>query len=410
MTQTDTQPEPAEPAEPADAADAGPAAARAKKARQPMAQSTRRLLFIIAGVFVLVGSVTGFYFTSDAFDDRTAVLVAARDIEAGEILSSADVGSDLVVVGAIPHIAWSPETPLLFEGLVAAQPIPAGALVRFDMVIQVETHDVVLEIMVPLDISLATEEVSEGTQVLLVDPGADPVEGDEGRPRRIVRQFEVTDFDGARMRLLVPPEEWAQWEALLADVGGTLMVVTPQAGLDVEETIQRLDAVWHTQWSAAVEEVAAAVAAAQSGPVAGPGELEVIVVLDASLAPSGVAEGDLVLLVDPGVEPLGNDQGRPRKVFDTLELQNYADGQMQMFVGPEAVAVLGVAGRGPRRRSHGAARGRRHRRRRRLRTPQRAVGGSLGQGEGRGGGAEVIAMPRILGWQATARPRSPVLC
>ena len=336
MTQTDTQPEPAEPADAADApADAGPAAARAKKARQPMAQSTRRLLFIIAGVFVLVGSVAGFYLTNDAFDDRTAVLVAARDIEAGEILSSADVGSDLVVVGAIPHIAWSPETPLLFEGLVAAQPIPAGALVRFDMVIQVETHDVVLEIMVPLDISLATEEVSEGTQVLLVDPGADPVEGDEGRPRRIVRQFEVTDFDGARMRLLVPPEEWAQWEALLADVGGTLMVVTPQAGLDVEETIQRLDAVWHTQWSAAVEEVAAAVAAAQSGPVAGPGELEVIVVLDASLAPSGVAEGDLVLLVDPGVEPLGNDQGRPRKVFDTLELQNYADGQIQMFVGPE---------------------------------------------------------------------------
>ena len=300
-----------------------------------MPQSTRRLLFIIAGVLVLVGSVAGFYLTSDAFDERTAVLVATRDIAEGEILSPADLASDLVVVGAIPYVAWTPETPLVFEGRVAVQPIPAGALVRYDMALEVETHDVVLEIMVPLDISLATEEVSEGTRVLLVDPGADPVEGDEGRPRRIVRQFEVTGFDGAQMRLLVPPEEWAQWEALLADVGGALMVVTPQEGLEVDETIQRLDAVWHTQWSAAAEEVAAAVAAAQSGPVAGPGELEVIVGLDAALAPSGVVEGDLVLLVDPGVEPLGNDQGRPRNVFDTLELQNYADGEIQMFVGPE---------------------------------------------------------------------------
>ena len=57
--------------------------------------------------------------------------------------------------------------------------------------------------------------------------------------------------------------------------------------------------------------------------------------LDASLTPSRVAEGDLVLLVDPGAAPLGNDEGRPRKVLDTLTLENFADGQMQMFVSPE---------------------------------------------------------------------------
>ena len=70
-------------------------------------------------------------------------------------------------------------------------------------------------------------------------------------------------------------------------------------------------------------------------PEAGPGELEVIVDLDASLAPSGVAEGDLVLLVDPGAAPLGNDSGRAQSVIGMLELVNYAGGQMQMFVGPE---------------------------------------------------------------------------
>ena len=58
------------------------------------------------------------------------------------------------------------------------------------------------------------------------------------------------------MRLLLPPEEWAQWEALLEDVGGILMVVELDAGTDEEETMRRLDTVWAAQWVAKVEEVA----------------------------------------------------------------------------------------------------------------------------------------------------------
>ena len=185
--------------------------------------------------------------------------------------------------------------------------------------------------------------------MLLVDPGVDPVEGDEGRPRQVVRQFRLTGFEGSQMRLLLPPEEWAQWEALLEDVGGILMVVDLDAGTDEEETMRRLDTVWAAQWVAKVQEVAQSIEAAE--PEAGPGELEVIVSLDAGLVPSGVAEGDLVLLIDPGAAPLGNDSGRARSVLRipsgddelraielvsrAMELVNYADGQMQMFVGPE---------------------------------------------------------------------------
>ncbi len=97
----------------------------------------------------------------------------------------------------------------------------------------------------------------------------------------------------------------------------------------------RLDAVWRDQWLDAVQEAALQAAAVEAEPTAGPGELEVIVSLDAGLAPSGVGEGDLVLLIDPGAEPLGNDPGRPRSVIGTLELDNYTDGQMRMFVPPE---------------------------------------------------------------------------
>ena len=333
MTQMDdVQPEPA------------PAAATAKKARRQMPESTKRLLFIIAGLFVLVGSVAGFYLTSDAFDERVAVLVAARDIDAGETLTAVDFGSDLVVVGAIPYVAWTLDASSAFEGTVALQAIPAGALVRYEMLVEASTSldGVGLEVVVPLDLSLTSGEVSEGKSVLLVDPGVDPVEGDEGRPRQVVRQFSLTGFEGSQMRLLLPPEEWAQWEALLEDVGGTLMVVEPRAGADEEETMRQLDTVWAAQWAAKVEEVAQSIEAAE--PEAGPGELEVIVSLDGSLVPSGVAEGDLVLLIDPGAAPLGNDSGRAQSVLripsgddklSAIELVNYDGGQMQMFVPPE---------------------------------------------------------------------------
>ena len=277
------------------------APAKAKRTRGQLPDSTKRIVFVVVGVFVLVASVLGFYLTSDAFDARVSVLVAARPIEYGETVSAADFGFEQVLVGSIPHVPGTPLEQSLFEGMVAVQPIPAGALVRHDMFITVETVGVQLEVVVPLDMHLATDDVAEGDPALLADPGVEPVEGDDGRPRRVVRQFELTNFDGSQMRLFLPPEEWAQWEALLEAVGRPLIVVDLDPGDDAEEITRELDAVWQAQWAAAVEEVALAVAEAE--PKAGPGELEVIVSLDASLVPSGVAEGDLVLLVDPGVAP-----------------------------------------------------------------------------------------------------------
>ena len=312
--------------------------ARAARTRRQMPESTKRLLFVIVGVFVLAGSVVGFYLTSDAFDERVPVLVAARDIADGETVSADDFSSALLVLdAAVPHEPYTADAPFFFDGMVATQPIPAGGLVRYEMVRDADSgaEGSELEVIVPLDLSLATEEVSDGKVVLLVDPGAEPTEVDEGRPRRVERSFTLTNFDGTRMRLFLPPEEWAAWEALLEEVGGSLMVVPLGDGGDPDELAQRLDAVWQAQWSADAEAIAIALAAASAEPQAGPGELEVIVSFDTSLVPTGIGEGDVVLLVDPGAEPLGNDPGRPRMVIGTLELSNYAEGQMRMFVPPE---------------------------------------------------------------------------
>ena len=316
-------------------AEASPTAAQAEKTRRGLPESTKRILFIFVGVLVLLGSVYGFYATSDAFDERTPVLVAARRIEVGETVSAADLTSDRVLVGSIPHIPWAPGAPLQFEGMVAAQPIPDGAVVLGEMFVEADTTavGVELELDIPLDLTMATDAVSEGDPVLLVDPGAEPTPDDAGRPRKVVRQYELTNFDGSRIQLFLAPEEWAVWEELIEDAGGTLMVIDLGIGADAEETTERLNAVWLAQWTEAAAEMAAALA--EVAPAAGPGELEIIVALDDGLVPSGVSEGDTVLLVDPGRAPEGNDPGRAMSVIGLLELENYFDGVMQMFVPPE---------------------------------------------------------------------------
>ena len=302
-----------------------------------MRRGTKRMLFVLLGVLVLAVSVAGFYFTSDVFDERARVMVASRPIAAGETLSFTDFGYDEAVVGSIPHLPWTADAPYRFEGMVALVTIPAGTLVRDDMFVAAETVPVgvELETVVPLDLSLATGTLFEGDTVLLIDPGAEPVEGDPGRPRRVVRETELTNFDGTQMQLFVSPEEWAQWESLLAEVGGTLMAMDLGIGADAGETARRLDSVWLGQWSEAVEEADRAAVEAAGTAAAAPGDLEVVVPLDTSLSPSGVVEGDTVLLIDPGAEPLAGDPGRPRTVIGTLRLENYSNGQMRMFAPPE---------------------------------------------------------------------------
>ncbi|MCY3618178.1 MAG: SAF domain-containing protein [Acidimicrobiaceae bacterium] len=333
-------PEPGRPAEFDGEEAPSPRAARARRTRRQMPESTKRILLIVAGVLVLVACILGFYLTSDAFDERSPVLVAARDIADGETVSAADFTSALVLLDpAIPYEPWTAAAPVFFEGMVAVQPIPAGSLVRFDMVREPESgaEGSELEMIVPLDLTLATQGVFDGDEVLLVDPGEQPGEGGEGRPRQVVRAFRLTNFDGSRMRLFLPPEQWAEWDALLEEVGGALMVLPLGDGDDAEDAAGAWDAVWRAQWAEEAEAVALAVAeaAAEAEPVAGPGELEVIVSFDTSLVPTSIGEGALVLLVDPGAEPLGNDPGRAREVIGSLVLENYADGQMRMFLPPE---------------------------------------------------------------------------
>ncbi len=320
-------------------AEGGLTPATAERAKRATSTSTRRVLFVVVGVVVLVASVGGFYLTSDAFDERTEVLVAAVDIPAGTILSAGDLTVALADMGSIPHSPWVAGLDEALVGLLASQDIPAGAVVQQATLVSPDTvpDGDELEVIVPLDASLSPSGVAEGDLVLLIDPGVAPVPGDAGRPRGVLEPLELKDFDGSAIRLFVPPEEWARWRALPGELGATPQILPVSPGGDPEVLAQSLDALWYEEWSGAVAELAAAEPVEVPEPAAGPGELEVIVPLDASLVPSGVQQGDRVLLIDPGVAAAGNDPGRPRSVLNAenpLLLDDFDGSAIRLFVPP----------------------------------------------------------------------------
>ena len=302
-----------------------------------LSASGRRILFIALGLLILLGSVAGFYLTSDAFDERTEVLVTAVDIAPGAFVSAADFEAASAAMGEIPHIPWTPEAAFTFEGWVAVDAVSAGSVVTGDMFAPPDTTPVgdQLEVVVPLDLSYSVTPVSAGDTVLLIDPGVEPSVGDLGRPRRVIQSLELNDFDGESVRLLVPPEEWIEWKALPEILGVSPQVLPVSLGGDPTEVAERLNTIWLAEYLAGVAAVTPAVVEEPPEPAPGPGELEVRVPIDDSLAPEGLDAGDLVLLVDAGLRPAGSVPGRPRSVIGRLELELFDGDEVRLFASPD---------------------------------------------------------------------------
>lgn len=306
-------------------------------------RSRRRVVLVAAGVLVIVIAVVGYLLTSDIFEAEVrspGALVAAIDIAPGTVLTGEEFTVADVDLGGIPHIPYSPEAPFLFEGMVAEGPIPAGLPVLGAMFRSVQSAPLEdqLEVSVELDLSATPTEVFEGDTVLLIDPGAEPAAGDDGRPPSVLATLVLSQFDGATTRQFVRPEEWDFWSNLPERIGGAPQVLPVPLGGDPADMAARLDATWTEEYEArlsALAAVEAILAAELAEPVAGPGELEVLLELDQSLSARPLAEGDVVLLIDPGVLPDIGAPGRPRQVLRAIELRNLAESSVRMFVPPE---------------------------------------------------------------------------
>lgn len=310
-------------------------AAEPKRQRRRLSAAARRALLAFLGVALLAGSVAGFYLTSDAFDDRISVVVVAEPIARGHILSSDDLAAAEVHLGDIPYIEWTPDAAAALSGFAISDHIPAGGLVGPHMLVSASSEPIgdELEVVVPLDVSLAPSGASEGDLALLIDPGVTPSGDGPGRPRSVIRLLELRGFDGSSARLFVPPEEWVWWRTLPNALGATPMALPVPLGGDAADLTARLDALWaaeHAEATAALHPFGEDWLAEGA-----PGELEVLVPIDTSLAPSGVARGDLVLLVDPGAAAAGGSAGRPRSVLRAVVLEHYEPGVLGIWAEPE---------------------------------------------------------------------------
>ena len=310
------------------------AAATPKRTRRRPSRAAKRALLGLAGAALIAASATGFWATAAAFDERTAVVVTARDLPRGHVLSVTDVAPAEVLVGDIPHIAWTPSAPETLAGLAVGHALPAGSLIGAHLLVEptVGAFGDLLEVVVPLDTGLAPSGVREGDAVLLIDPGAAPSRERPGRARSVIRTLELTAFDGSAMRLFVPPAEWVWWRALPTELGTVPMVLPVPLGGDPVELASELDELWAASYS----QEAAALQPFGAGwrDRAAPGELEVLTPVDLSLAPSGVAEGDVALLIDPGAPRGSAGGGRPRSVLRAMRLEHYEDGVVGVWAQP----------------------------------------------------------------------------
>ncbi len=309
-------------------------AATPPRTRRRLSRAAKRSLVGLSGLALMTASVAGFWATAAAFDERIAVVVTARDLPEGHVLSAADLASAEVLLEDVPHIVWTPTATDALVGLAVEHALPAGSLVGAHALIEpsIGAFGDALEVVVPLNTSLSPSGVYEGDVVLLVDPGVAPSHERAGRPRSVIRSLELVAFDGSAMRLFVPPAEWVWWRALPAELGAPPMVLPVPLGGDAAALAADLDKLW----AASYEQDAAALQPFGAGwrEHAAPGELEVLTPLDLSLAPSGIAEGDLALLIDPGAPQGSAGGGRPRSVLRAVRLEHYEDGVLGIWAQP----------------------------------------------------------------------------
>jgi len=296
------------------------------RTRRRLGLAGRRTLVGLGGVALMAASAAGFWATAAAFDERIAVVVASRDLPRGHVLGAADLASAEVLLDGVPHIAWTPGSPRALAGLAVAHALPAGSLVGTHLLVEpsVGAFGDALEVVVPLDVSLAPSGARDGDTVLLVDPGVAPSHERAGRPRSVIDTLELAGFDGSAMRLFVPPAEWVHWRALPAELGAAPMVLPVPLGGNPAALAADLDELWEASYSG--EAAALQPFGGRWRDHAEPGELEALTPLDVSLAPSGLAQGDLVLLVDPGAARGIAGGGRPRSVLRAVRLEHYEDG------------------------------------------------------------------------------------
>ncbi len=184
--------------------------------RAPGVRSTpsrqRRLPWIALGLLLVFGAGLAFAAWTQATSRQVAVLVAARDVDAGEVVTAAAVRTEQVAVGPGVTTVESGERQLVV-GKVARGPIPAGTLLNPALVAEGDVvpagQAVVGAVLVPG--AYPTASLRPGDHVQLVAAAATTDPSAVLEPLGDARVWAVTDLDapgtpGLFISLLVPAD------------------------------------------------------------------------------------------------------------------------------------------------------------------------------------------------------------
>ena len=270
----------------------------------------RRAFYAAGGIFLFIASIGTFYVASDAFDDRTQVLISARQIEAGSVIVEDDIGWTLALVDSVEHIAWTPEKAASLAGFEAGYTVPANTLLAPDIFVEPDTSgppENSIELQLPLIRHPLSAELTAGATVLVVaQPVAPGITA--GRPQHIVGDPVILEYwDGVVLRLYPAP---ADWEATLrlysdADVAPSAIVVPPE---HAEEIADALTASWNTDWEEAQTNVGFAKPRT--------GDLDMVLPLDTSLTPGPISNGDTILIIRPGSDDPTTLDAQPPEIIE----------------------------------------------------------------------------------------------
>ena len=174
----------------------------------------RRMSWVALGLLLVFGSGLAFAAWSHASSARVAVLVAARDIDPGEVIGPDALRSEEVAAGpGVARVTRSEES--LVVGKLARGPIPAGALMVPTMVtdggVVPAGHTVVGAVLAPG--AYPTAALRAGDPVELVaaavatDPDAPPVSLGRGEVWAIEQADGAAASPGRFVSLLVPADQ-----------------------------------------------------------------------------------------------------------------------------------------------------------------------------------------------------------
>ncbi len=182
-------------------------------------QRSRQLPWVALGVLLVAGSMLGFALWSVSQSTRTPVLVAANDIDAGTVITEADL--DVVSVGADPGIALlEADQAGLVVGELARGPIPAGTPLSAELVssvIAVPSGSVVVgAALSPGEYPTGTLQAGDLVQIIET---TDQTSASEGRAAAIVADARVWNVE-----VLLDSSETRFFVSLLVDADDVALV------------------------------------------------------------------------------------------------------------------------------------------------------------------------------------------